>query len=200
MSADNIAKLLELYQQSRERGEWARLNMETMNGQDFITFSVKSPAGSPAKTGRTWRATRQKKTPSQLRRDQKRKEVFLAKKDKATNENVETSASDPEKVMLAIVEPKLVYEIDPEEIINENSSEIKVYGEYKYSSRRDFKSSLKNYFGDIVTNIKYFETEKVNEKVQKFLVILEMKIGFGKKHLEDTRYWPDDSKILKMEG
>ena len=78
-----LTQLLDLYQQSRMRGEEASLSMEAKDGKDFITFSIGSPTGSPAWTprgGPLWPAYRRKKTPSQMKRDQRRKEVFLAKK------------------------------------------------------------------------------------------------------------------------
>jgi hypothetical protein len=64
-------------------GEEASLFMEAKDGKDFITFYIGSPTGSPAWTprgGPLWPAYRRKKTPSQMKRDQRRKEVFLAKK------------------------------------------------------------------------------------------------------------------------
>ena len=74
---DTLAKLLELYQGCKLRGERASLFLETKNGKQSITFTVNDPVGVPegkSSQMRRW------KTPSQLKRDRKRREEFLAKK------------------------------------------------------------------------------------------------------------------------
>ena len=77
-----LNQLLDLYQQSRMKGEEASLSLETKDGKEFIRFSIGTPlnAGAPAGGPRRWPSRSKNKTPSQLRRDQRRKEVFLAKK------------------------------------------------------------------------------------------------------------------------
>ena len=90
-----IKQLIDIYYASRSRGEWVHLSLESRGGKDFMTFSVNSPAGTPAGASTTWnpgstptwhgRATpwnskMRRKTPSQLRRDRKRREAFIAKK------------------------------------------------------------------------------------------------------------------------
>ena len=91
-----IGKLVDLYHSSRSAGESVHLFMESKNGKDSITFSI-NPSGYPAGKAESWtlgsaqpsswpgRKTsppllRRKKTPSQLRRDQRRRVDFLAKK------------------------------------------------------------------------------------------------------------------------
>ena len=72
--------LLDLYQRSKAKGEWASLLMETRNGKDVITFRIGSaPTDFSAGSG-TPASYPKKKTSSQCRRDQRRKEEFLAKK------------------------------------------------------------------------------------------------------------------------
>ena len=101
-----INKLVELFLMSRSKGERVSLSMESKDGKDSLTFSINNPSGSPAgQTGNwtppapgspwTWPPPprpwppliRRKKTPSQLRRDQKRKQDFLKKKDAAPLED-----------------------------------------------------------------------------------------------------------------
>ena len=74
---DTLAKLLELYQGCKSRGERATLFLETKNGKQSITFTINELSGVPE--GRTSQP-RRRKTPSQLKRDKKRREEFLAKK------------------------------------------------------------------------------------------------------------------------
>jgi hypothetical protein len=79
-SEDTTKELLELYQKCKARGESATFFMETMNVKDItITFKVK-PSGSPPAVPGNFQNFRRWKTPSQLRRDQRRKEQFLTKK------------------------------------------------------------------------------------------------------------------------
>lgn len=91
MSADGtntntINQLLEIFHQSRSRGEWVNLSMESKDGKDFLAFSIGRPAGAPAGYQRSWtprstpRPPMRRKTPSQWRRDQKRRQEFIAKK------------------------------------------------------------------------------------------------------------------------
>ena len=80
MAEDTTKDLLELYQKCKARGDSATLFMETMNGKDItITFRVK-PAGSPSDVSGNFQKSRRWKTPSQLRRDERRREQYLAKK------------------------------------------------------------------------------------------------------------------------
>ena len=79
-----LNQLLELYQQSRKRREWATLSLETRDGMEFMTFSLNTaPGGTPARgSGRRW----------QLRRDHQRKQEFIAKK-KASLDNTDAENS-----------------------------------------------------------------------------------------------------------
>ena len=88
-----LRQLLDLYHQSRKRGEWASLSLETRECKDFMTFSFnQAPAGAPARSPGRWQPSpgviKKWKSPSQLRRDQMRKQDFLAKK-RASLDNVE---------------------------------------------------------------------------------------------------------------
>ena len=102
---ETILKLLELYQKSKLNGDNASLFLETRNGKDVtITFNIKNSAGNPAEDASLSR--KRWKTPSQLRRDKERKDIFLAKKLKESNisENIDTKTKEEttpcEKVLL----------------------------------------------------------------------------------------------------
>ena len=90
-----MKQLIDIYHVSRSRGEWLHRSLEFRDGKDFMTFSVNSPAGTPAGTSATWnpgstltwhgRATpwnskMRRKTPTQLRRNRKWREASIAKK------------------------------------------------------------------------------------------------------------------------
>ena len=135
MSRTNSLKLLlNNYQQSRMNGEWASLMMETKNGKEMITFSIGiAPAGSSAGT---WNPgnnqSRRRKTPSDPRRDERRKSEFIAKKTMESNESsVKAKLIDPEKVVL--VEPKDEIELEEPDVKGEK--EVNYVGEYIYDTK-----------------------------------------------------------------
>ena len=131
-SDDTLSQLLELFNQSRKRGEWVSLSLETKDGKDCMTFSMRHPAGPPARNDMRWSPASAKKwkTPSQLRRDQKRKQEFLAKKkasldDLDEEKIVERDNSEVKETPLA--EPK-----DEIELTEMSESNLyRIVGEYK---------------------------------------------------------------------
>ena len=71
---DTVCKLLDMFQASSLKGEWASLVLETKDGIENATFNVCRPvAGKPAA---------RRKTPSQLKRDQSRQENYFNRKKK----------------------------------------------------------------------------------------------------------------------
>ena len=196
-----ITKLLDLYQDSKEKGEKARLSMETRDGKEFVSFSIGMPlsAGTPAGRSRCWPTTRSRKTPSQIRRDQRRKEAFLAKKRDAENEtSVDAAAS--EVVQLEEIEKEenksdvTSYEMlfdapncsdkEIEECFNFNfedelkSSEIeKDNTVYKFEPK-DSKLVFKKY-GDQYKSLKTFVVEvRNNEEVKKIMDVFLDTVNF----------------------
>ena len=146
-NAPTINQLMDLFLLSRSRGEWVKLSMETKDGQDSLNFSLGNPAGAPAGQPRTWTPgtatpwtwppppawTRpaRRKSPSQWRRDQKRRNEFIAKKVSAKD------AKNEEKVV--IVEP--IDEITLSEIPQKEENKevpvnelVKIDGKYKNPS------------------------------------------------------------------
>ena len=102
-----------------------------------------------------------------------------------------------EKVV--IVEPE--DEIDFHEIKEdeEEENEFKVNWEHERKSRGNFRDTLKRYFDDIIEDVKDSnEIEKIGN-IERISVVFVMKPGFGRKHIEDIRYWPLGSKILKID-
>ena len=112
--APTINQLMDLFLLSRSRGEWVKLSMETKDGQDSLNFSLGSPAGAPSGQPRTWRpgtATpwtwpppawtrpQRRKSPSQWKMDQMRRQEFIAKKVSTKD------AKDSNEEKIVVVEP-----------------------------------------------------------------------------------------------
>ena len=79
MNRDTINRLLETFQESAARGEQASLFLETRNGKQFGTLSVRIPDDRLFGTTSTLGSAR-KKSPSTMRRDQHRLREFLQRK------------------------------------------------------------------------------------------------------------------------
>ena len=161
MAADGtntINKLMELFLESRRKGEWVNLSMESKDRKDSITFSILSPSGTPAGQEGSWRPgsrppwvwtqpmpwtplSRKRKSPSQWRRDQKRKEKFLAQKATSLDVKEESEIRDAAE-KATVVEP--VDEIGLTEIpefVQEETFEndlFKIVGKYKNPKFKPF--------------------------------------------------------------
>ena len=97
---ETLTKLLELYRNCNAKGERASLFLETKNSIQSFTFTINSPAGVPVGSSEQ---SRKRKPPSQIKRNKKRMDEFLAKK-LETQATVENKDNTAEKVIL--VEPK----------------------------------------------------------------------------------------------
>ena len=126
ITTTTITKLLDLYQESKEKGEKARLSMETRDGKEFVSFSIGTPlsAGAPAGRPSCLPSTTRRKTPSQLSRDQGRKEAFLARKRDAVL--LETSDKSKEKETRGAA-ADVVEGLLEESEMEENNSNVKSY-------------------------------------------------------------------------
>ena len=121
MAADDtstINQLMELFLLSRKRGEWVNLSLESKDGKDSVNFSLGSPTGSPVGQPKTWTPgpaspwtwpplptwTRpvRRKTPSQWKRDEKRRKDFYAKKSAKV---MKTEPSDNQNADVIMEEP-----------------------------------------------------------------------------------------------
>ena len=77
--------IMDLYQRCRRNGDWAKVYLETRDGQDFCTISLHSSAGgSAAGVAREEKAKNVRtKKPSQVRRDRLRRAAFLERRNQA---------------------------------------------------------------------------------------------------------------------
>ena len=91
-----INQLIDIFLLSRNRGEWVKLSMESKDGRDSLTFSLGNPAegtaGQPKAwtpgstpswtwpTPPSWTKPKRRKSPSQWKRDERRRQEFLARK------------------------------------------------------------------------------------------------------------------------
>ena len=200
--------LLELYQKTKARGEWASLLMETKNGKDTITFRIGNvPAGSSAETGTPATNSKKTKTPSQFRRDQKRKDQFLAKKNLDAKDsplrNSESGSGGLTKVNL--VEPRDEIELETPEA-NESlvETEVNYVGEYVYDTKleRDdiHKEFWKKWNGNFKEGVKEFsDGSTCNEKILIFWGKCSFKEGFNRSYLLDKKNWPKEVKKVEIE-
>ena len=200
--------LLDLYQQSKEKGEWASLFMETKNGKDIITFRIGShPAGSSAETWTPGKHSRKGKTPSQQRRDLKRKHEFHAKKNLDTKEsslkNKEAKASsDP--VIAILVEPKDEIVLEEPEVM-EAETVVNYVGEYVYDTKlqndemhKTIWKTLKNKFKEGVEE--FYDGSTCNEKILIFWGKCKFKEGFNRSFILDKKNWPTEIKKIEIEA
>ena len=85
-NSTTIHSILDLYQQCRRNGDWARMYLETQDGREYFTISICPSAGKPA-NGPEQKKVKRKK-PSQVRRDQFRRAAFLERKQCHKTESV----------------------------------------------------------------------------------------------------------------
>ena len=142
--------------------------METKDGKEFVTFTIGDPAGFAADKETNWKpVSRRRKTPSQLRRDQRRKENFTKKKilaaaQEAPEHNVKIEAGTPAKATLA--EP--VDEINLENVNEKARNVFKIKGEFKDPKRKPWFEIMKT------------DKENEHEAFWELIKISKDKIGF----------------------
>ena len=131
VNSTTLNQLMEMYHQSRKKGEQVSLSMEAKDGKDFIVFSIGIPAGSPARNQQrwpSWPGFKRRKTPSQMRRDQRRKEDYLAKKKVSLDVKVEKV---DEATLSETVDEIELNELKEGTQVKENSNLFKIKGEFK---------------------------------------------------------------------
>ena len=212
MTADRtttINKLMELFHESRSRGEWVNLSMESKDGKDSITFSIRNPSGGPeGQTGawppssrppwtwtppRTWTPPK-RKTPSQWKRDQKRKQEFLAKK--VASAEVKKGVND--KVVKATLED----EINLTEIPQLDGADSDQLGEhqgmYSFKSEygeEDIEYSLSELLPENVTAT-LVSRERVRPRSADHLCTVVLKLVEGQNFTWPTMK-PSDAEVLR---
>ena len=218
---NTIDQLMELFQQSRRRGEWVTLSMESKDGKDFVNFSIKNPAGPPAgsrswsPSSSTWTGSLRRKTPSQCRRDQKRKQEIIAKKNltaaylegkEIKNEKIESDTTA--KATLAIPEDEIeLTELKNKALVHDL---FKVKGEYKNPTSKPFaivepEKELKTLWENIQNDNAIKGIEEIGEGSICFEHAFEFwgtwkikKPGINKEFLEDSNNWPKGIQILEV--
>ena len=227
--ASTINQLIELYLSSRSRGEWVHLSLESKDGKDVLSFSVNSPAGGPAGTTRTWKTgstppcldraagwntpfQKRRKTPSQLRRDKKRREAFIAKK------NADLKVENP-------VKPELLHpaEVDDEIELTEISDEtcnneckmgdlLKIEGKFKNPkfqswSKIDPSEEIKVMWEALKNESDAKGIEEIGEASATFEHCFEFwgtwrikKPGITKKDITDANNWPKGITITDVKS
>ena len=131
--------------------------METRNGKDVITFSIGSAPNVFSAGSGTPASYPKKKTPSQCRRDHRKKEEFLAKKNLKGKETSlkkhPAISSDLAKVTLT--EPKDEINLEQPDV-NEATveTEVNYVGEYVYDTKLDKGEIHKEFWKKLKENFK----------------------------------------------
>ena len=234
MTADGtstINQLVELFQLSRSRKEWVSLSMESKDGKDSLTFSIRNPAGAPAGQSRTWTPgstspwawpspppwttfQRRRKTPSQWRRDQKRKEEFIAKKRSSIEVKEEVKETHDKIGKTTLKDPE--DEIELEQISSKGNDEAKVNdlfkieGEYKNPKLKPWttvepEKEFKTLWEQIKRDNEIKGIEEIGEGSATFEHCFEFwgtwrikKPGLTIKSLENSDNWPHGIKITEV--
>ena len=85
-NSTTIHSILDLYQQCRRNGDWARMYLETQDGREYFNISICPSAGKPAGVAEEEKVKTKK--PSQVRRDRFRRASFLERKQCQKTESV----------------------------------------------------------------------------------------------------------------
>ena len=208
MAVENatFVQLLEIYQQSRNKGMEASLILETKNGKDVIHLTLGEPAGYSARKDLNWTPVyRRKKTPSQLKRDQLRKETFLNEKKKESMGIIKTEAENALKLP--------VDEINLEEIGDSEKKVYKIKGEFKDPNKKPWldtekgkKESEHEAFWKLLENnrdkIGFEDFSDGSTYVEHYLEFwgdLVVRSGITEKHLSCLENWPKGVRNVKIE-
>ena len=225
-----ISKLVELFHLSRSKGEKVSLSMESKDGKDSLIFSINNLSGSPVGQAGSWtppapsspwtwpppprpwpHLLRRKKTPSQMKRDQKRKQEFLAKK--------AASAADVKKEVIVVVEAEKATIVDPvDEILlteipagpRPDTKLWKVVGKFKNPSRKswlpvDPEMDCKLLWEQVEERDRKFEMEEIgdgssySENHIEFWGTWKVKQEeTGEEFLNNSNNWPKGIEILEV--
>ena len=181
--------------------------METRNRKDVITFRIGSaPTDFSAGSG-TPASYPKKKTPSQCRRDQRRKEEFLAKKNleaKRTSLKKHPAISS-DLAKLTLTEPKDEINLEQPDV-NEATveTEVNYVGEYVYDTKLDKDEIHKEFWKKLKENFKsgvdeFSDGTTCNEKIIIFWGKCRFKEGFDRSYILDKKNWPKEVKKIEIE-
>ena len=187
--------------------------METKDGKDYINFSIgSSSAGSPVETPRR-KSSGRRKPPSQIRRDMRRKEIFLAKKNGESLDTKNTSDTKESKEDATIREPNDEIELtklsDTNCDMKVEGNLFKIVGEYKNPKFKPWevvepKNDLKNMWEILKKENEKVGIEEIGEGSACFEHCLEFwgtwrsKTSRNTEFFKDTNNWPKGVKILEV--
>ena len=223
-----INQLMDLFLLSRNRGERVKLSMESKDGKDSVNFSLGSPAGNPEGQPKawapgstspwawpplpTWSRPLRRKSPSQWKRDEKRRKEFLLKK--AGSEDVKKEANDELISNVIIEEPtdeielSNIREVQSESKVNDL---FKIEGEYKNPKFQPWTKvepnvEVKTLWEKLTNDNKIKGIEEIGEGSTCFEHCFEFwgtwkiqKEGITEEFLKNSENWPKGVKITKVE-
>ena len=208
MTSTVYAPVIHHMKQSRMKGEWASLYMETKDGKDMITFKIGRPqAGFSAGPWNPKTQSKRRKTPSCQRRDEKRKAEFVKKKTLETQEsfkNVKT-VDKINPVEVALVEPKDEILLEEPEVKKvEVEREVNYVGEYVYDSKLQNDDIHKTFWKTLENNFKegfeeFSNGSTCNEKIIIFWGKCKFKEGFDRSFILNEKNWPKEMKKIEIE-
>ena len=202
---ETLSQLVDLYQQSRKRGEQVSLSLESKDGNDVVIFKVGKPTAT-LESRPSYSGTRRRKSPSQMRRDQSRKEEFFAKKARPV---CVVKLGESEQVELPEVKDEIDLETMDDTSSNEAPTLFQIKGEYKNPKFRPFETvepnkDIKVLWEAIDKENRKHEMVEIGDGSTCFEHFFEfwgkwkVKPGTTKNFLMDTKTWPDGVKILDV--
>ena len=198
------------------------------DGKDSVTFSFGKPTGDPVGPPRTWTSgspwawmpqpwntrPKRRKTPSQLRRDQKRRQEFFAKKESPAGVKKELVENHDKSAKANLKNPE--DEIDLKEISSQVQVEVdemfKIEGEYKNPKFKPWtvvepEKEFKTLWELIKTDNKTMGIEEIGEGSATFEHCFEFwgtwrikKPGITLNYLENSENWPKGIKITDVKS
>ena len=183
-----------------------------MDGKEFIKFTVGNPAGFTAGGNeKSWKpVSLRRKSPSQQKRDDKRKEEFVRKKnlDAAQEESNEfkVEAVDPQKAAFEVP----VDEINLEKLDEQCSKVFNIKGEFKDPNRKPWLEKIPNAkenehiaFWDLIEKHKdnigledFSDGSTYVEHYLEFWGDLQFKPGTSEKDATNLDNWPKGVRNL----
>ena len=209
MASDNssaIKQLLDIYNKSKLNGEWASLSLETKGGKEHILFSL----GCPTRNQNGLKSPIQKlnwKTPSQQRRDQRRKIDFLAKKkttlDIVQKEEIKTEPSESDATKATLVIPLDEINLEPVAFNPSEPNIFKIKGDFKDPNRKPWLNKInpdedehKAFWNTIEDHkdkiglVNFSDSSTYIEHFLEFWGDLLAKPEIDLEHLKDKKNWP----------
>ena len=182
MIGDNISLLLETFQELTRRGDQAKLILETRNGEQFGTLTMKIHPSKIAEPG-TRSRTSMRNSPSNVRRDQRRLREFLQRKSVQESHGSATAASTPvgKPGLASSSQENQAYtetSVNLETVENKPDSDMKSGGLDQKPNNEIERDQATNITDEPIMSQEYFEgslskwTEKINLELSKMNLAL----------------------------